>query len=105
MRGGMWSIFKNISLFVNKSPFKEYNKLQKIDEEKFPDILRRFVKQKYNILLEIKDDNIKKGSRVYEAKEILEGMEILDSFDPNTEVEVQINDLSEMKVRIFSILK
>ncbi|KAK1367966.1 DUF223 domain-containing protein [Heracleum sosnowskyi] len=58
--------------------------LEEEDEEKFPQVLRILMNQKYKITVEIKDDNVLKGSTIYESIEMVESMEELDSFDPNT---------------------
>ncbi|KAK1352146.1 hypothetical protein POM88_053650 [Heracleum sosnowskyi] len=67
------------------------------DEDKFPDVLKIFLNQKYTITLEIKEENIKKGSTVFEAKEIVATMDICDSFDPNTNQRVETNEASAIK--------
>ncbi|KAL1804946.1 hypothetical protein ACET3Z_028014 [Daucus carota] len=64
------------------------------EEEKFPEILNKFIKQKYTINLSIHQDNLKKGSTVYHANEILHAQEKADSFDPNSATVVDVGDFS-----------
>ncbi|KAK1359342.1 hypothetical protein POM88_043816 [Heracleum sosnowskyi] len=53
--------------------------------------------EKYTITLQINEDNIEKGSTVYEAREILENMDVSDSFDPTKAEMVETHQDSEMK--------
>uniref|UniRef100_A0A165A0B4 Uncharacterized protein n=1 Tax=Daucus carota subsp. sativus TaxID=79200 RepID=A0A165A0B4_DAUCS len=64
------------------------------EEEKFPEILNMFLKQKYTINLSINLENVEKGSTVFHAKEILQAQEKGDSFDPNSATVVEIGDIS-----------
>ncbi|KAK1393743.1 DUF223 domain-containing protein [Heracleum sosnowskyi] len=67
------------------------------DEDTFPDILKVFLNQKYQITLKLNNDNLKNGSTVYEAEEIVQSREICDSSDPNKEVSMQIEEDSSNK--------
>lgn len=77
--------------------------LQEKEEEIFPVVLRQFLNQKYTVVLEIKEENIKNGSKVYEAKEIVEVMDLSDSCDRNEDIIVQTENISNMKVSHQSI--
>ncbi|KAK1360716.1 DUF223 domain-containing protein [Heracleum sosnowskyi] len=63
------------------------------EEDNFPEILRFFVNQKYKMTIELNEDNLKNGSTVYEAKEMVENNEVSDSFDPNKEVTTYREDI------------
>ena len=68
------------------------------EEENFPKILNKFIKQKYTINLSIHQDNLKKGSTVYHANEILYAQEKGDSFDQNSATVVDVRDFSLVNV-------
>ncbi|XP_017227888.1 uncharacterized protein LOC108192535 [Daucus carota subsp. sativus] len=68
------------------------------EEEKFPEILNSLLKRKYTVNLGINEDNIKKGSTVYEAIDILQDQEKGDSFDPNKTPVAEIQDVSMVTV-------
>ncbi|WOH00678.1 hypothetical protein DCAR_0520051 [Daucus carota subsp. sativus] len=72
--------------------------LEEADEDKFPEMLNWFLKQKYTMNLYINDDNIENGSTVYNAKQILQAQEKGDSFDPNKPVVVEAEDVSMANV-------
>ncbi|KAK1376255.1 DUF223 domain-containing protein [Heracleum sosnowskyi] len=98
--GSMVVIFPDseVTRFIEKTVVDIHSEcLKEEDEENFPKILRTFVNQKYTIKLQITEDNINKGSTVYEAKEIMESHDITDSFDPQEENEMEIRDQSQLK--------
>ncbi|KAL1832806.1 hypothetical protein ACET3Z_002457 [Daucus carota] len=64
------------------------------EEEKFPEILNFLLKQKYTINLYVNEDNIKKGSAVYYAKEILHAPEKGDNFDHTKATVVEVEEIS-----------
>ncbi|KAL1823423.1 hypothetical protein ACET3Z_010201 [Daucus carota] len=64
------------------------------EEDKFPEILNTFLKKKYTINLCINQDNIQKGSTVYDAHEIFLGPEEGDNFDPAGATVLEVADCS-----------
>ncbi|KAK1391716.1 hypothetical protein POM88_010772 [Heracleum sosnowskyi] len=71
-----------------KSEFKEEQ-----EEYNFPEILRFFVNQKYKMTIELNENNLKNGSTVYEAREMVENNEVSNSFDQNKEVTTYREDI------------
>ncbi|KAL1807768.1 hypothetical protein ACET3Z_024758 [Daucus carota] len=67
---------------------------EEAEEEKFPEILNFLLKQKYTINLYVNEDNIKKGSAVYYAKEILHAPEKGDNFDHTKATVVEVEEIS-----------
>ncbi|KAK1405179.1 DUF223 domain-containing protein [Heracleum sosnowskyi] len=63
--------------------------------EDFPDILKQIKNQHYTITIEIKEQNIKKGSKVYEATEILEAQDFAGSVDPTKQTEIEIDQIND----------
>ncbi|WOH01103.1 hypothetical protein DCAR_0520484 [Daucus carota subsp. sativus] len=68
------------------------------EEDKFPEILNSLLKRKYTVNLAISEDNIKKGSTVYQALDVLQAQENGDSFDPNKTPLPQCQDVSMVTV-------
>ncbi|KAK1380987.1 hypothetical protein POM88_027731 [Heracleum sosnowskyi] len=98
--GSMVVIFPNseVTRFIDKTVVDiHFDCLKEEDEENFPEILRTFVNQKYTITLQITQDNLNKGSTVYEAKEIMESHDITDTFDPHEKIKMEIQDDSQLK--------
>lgn len=69
--------------------------------------MNSIVKQKYTIKLFLSDENVKNGSTVYEAKEIMQVHEKGDNFQPNVSSVDVIDDLSMTNVgaTIFLIVE
>ncbi|KAK1372912.1 hypothetical protein POM88_029105 [Heracleum sosnowskyi] len=98
--GSMVVIFPDseVSRFMDKTVVDIQSEcLKEEDEENFPEILRMFLNKKYTSTLQITEDNINRGSTVYEAKEIMESDEITDSFDPHEKSVMEIQDHSQLK--------
>ncbi|KAL1815228.1 hypothetical protein ACET3Z_017802 [Daucus carota] len=70
------------------------------DEDKFPQILNTMLKQKYTINLLITDENITKGSTVYDAKEIIQEVEKVETHDPLKvpDAEMKAAEMDEISV-------
>ncbi|KAK1351972.1 DUF223 domain-containing protein [Heracleum sosnowskyi] len=87
-----------VNRFINKTVVDIHSDcLKEEDEENFPEILRAFLNQNYTMALQITQDNLNKGSTVYEAKEIMESHDITDTFDPQDKIEMEIQDDSQLK--------
>lgn len=74
--------------------------VQEKDEDKFPQILNTMLKQKYTINLLITDENITKGSTVYDAKEIIQEVEKVETHDPLKvpDAEMKAAEMDEISV-------
>ena len=64
-------------------------------------MLKQFENKLYNITLKVTDNNLKKGSRVYEADEIVDKIESGASFDPSAKIDSEMRDESAINVRQF----
>ena len=61
-------------------------------------MIKQFENKLYNITLKITDNNLKKGSRVYEAHEIMDKIESGASFDPAAPQDSEMPDASTANV-------
>lgn len=77
--------------------------MQEEEEDNFPEILKMFVNQKYTIRLQIGEDNLKKESTVYNAKEVVQKLEISDNFGDDKQTCVEQEDDSGKKVQPKSL--
>ncbi|KAK1379222.1 hypothetical protein POM88_025966 [Heracleum sosnowskyi] len=69
---------------------------EELREKVFPTELKQFENHKYNITIQLKEDNIVKGSCIYEAIEIGETIESSGNFTPKHQ-SIQEEVLSDMK--------
>ncbi|KAL8090081.1 hypothetical protein AgCh_039522 [Apium graveolens] len=77
------------------SPDKE-----ELGEQQFPPYLRMFEKQNYNITVIITEENVMKGSEVYEATGIGKENESGGTFTPSSNQTLGTNEMSAMNVSL-----
>lgn len=71
-----------VSRIINTTVFDLDTKaIEENQEDQFPEILKLFQNQKYTITLDLTKNNLKNGSIVYQAYEILDAVELTGNFD------------------------
>lgn len=71
-----------VSRIINTTVFDLDTKaIEENQEDQFPEILKLFQNQKYTITLDLTKNNLKNGSIVYGAYEILDAVELTGNFD------------------------
>lgn len=82
-------------------PISDTVNLQANAEGQFPHDLKQFEKKLYEITINITADNLKKGSRVYEAYQIVDKIESGASFDPSAGRDSEMPDVQTVDVRYY----
>ena len=81
--------------------YSVYIFLKAKQDDSFPPLLKSFENKVFNITLEINYNNIKKGSRVYDAFEIGDKIESGGNFDPEEELPSDLPSASTVNVRFL----
>ncbi|KAL1802349.1 hypothetical protein ACET3Z_030996 [Daucus carota] len=90
---------EEVSRIIDKTVFDlEAEAIQDKTQDKFPKVLKQFENKLYNITLKVTDNNLKKGSRVYEADEIVDKIESGASFDPSAKIDSEMRDESAINL-------
>ena len=71
------------------------------NEGTFPNVLKQFENKLFDITINITSNNLKNGSRVYEASEICDKIESGASFDPSVQKDSEMPDAPTVNVRIY----
>ncbi|KAL1831211.1 hypothetical protein ACET3Z_000862 [Daucus carota] len=91
---------QEVTRIIEKTVFDiEVDAIQENTEEKFPAVLKTFEKKVYTITLNITENNLKKGSMVYEADEIFDKIESSANFDPSTNTDTQMVEAATVDLK------
>ncbi|KAK1375148.1 hypothetical protein POM88_031341 [Heracleum sosnowskyi] len=71
------------------------------DGEKFPAVLKEFEKKDYNITITITNENVKEGSRVYNAAKISDPNEISGNHSPNDKNNIEVKPTEIFMVSLY----
>uniref|UniRef100_A0A161XYQ7 Replication factor A C-terminal domain-containing protein n=1 Tax=Daucus carota subsp. sativus TaxID=79200 RepID=A0A161XYQ7_DAUCS len=89
-----------VSRILGKTVFDiEAQAIQAKQDDSFPPLLKSFENKVFNITLEINCNNIKKGSRVYDAFEIGDKIESGGNFDPEEELPSDLPSASTVNLK------
>ncbi|WOG81889.1 hypothetical protein DCAR_0101045 [Daucus carota subsp. sativus] len=91
---------QEVTRIIEKTVFDiEVDAIQENTEGKFPAVLKTFEKKVYTITLNITENNLKKGSMVYEADEIFDKIESTANFDPSTNTDTQMVEAATVDLK------
>ncbi|XP_063938336.1 uncharacterized protein LOC135148056 [Daucus carota subsp. sativus] len=91
---------QEVTRIIEKTLFDiEVDAIQENTEGKFPAVLKTFEKKVYTITLNITENNLKKGSMVYEADEIFDKIESSANFDPSTNTDTQMVEAATVDLK------